>query len=646
MTTDPTHRAAGIAFRTKDGSALFLKRGPGGDYPGYWCFPGGHVEAGESPEDAAKREVVEEIGSLPKGARAVACRSIMAQELPANPPVGMADGAVGAVALPPSAAPEAIKVVDYTTFVQDVKEPFEPERDAEHIGHAWTPLTSPPEPLHPGVRVAIDRMLADELGVARMMAAGVITSPQRYHNVTLWAMRITGTGVAYRMPVFKKDKDGKVVLGEDKKPVIEREEEFPWRDPSIYLNEEFLARCNGLPVVWKHPDKAKLDSKEFEQRIVGTIFLPFIRGDEVWGIAKVYDDGANEALTAGTEEGKDWSTSPGVVLSDPNNPSYKFRLEDGSLLLVEGKPSLLDHIAICERGVWDKGGEPAGIINDSQGENMTTKTEEKKEPTIADVLAAVGAIGSRVDAIGARVDAMESDKKDSDDKDDKKDAVPENLKKDSEDDKDDKKDSEDDKDKKDSEDDKDDKKDNEGGEAKEVAADAVKRADEACSRADAATAENTALRQRIAAIEAKLPQDRSDDDHRSMSAAQARADSVYELFGQKAPRFMSGESISEYRRRLVRGFAEHSAAWKTVDVGALPDSAFAVAEEQIYADAAFAAKNATGVEDGGLRMVPGSTASGHKTVEFYGRPSSWMGRFGGARRYATRINPNTKREAV
>ena len=367
MALVPTHRAAGIVFKTpgRNASALFLKRGPGGDYPNYWCFPGGHAENGEDAEAAAKREAVEEIGFLPKGKLELAARSVMTQnELPA--PVGAADGAIGAVALPPSVAPEATpKVVDYATFAMEVKEPFEPERDAEHVGHAWAPLTSPPEPLHPGCRIAIDRMLADELGVARMMAAGLITSPQRYHNVTLWAMRITGTGVAYRAPVLKRDAKGTVVLGEDKKPIVEREEEFPWRDPAIYLNDEFLARCNGLPVIWKHPDKAKLDSKEYENRNVGSIFLPFIRGEEVWGIAKVFDDDANAALTVGTEDGEDWSTSPGVVLSDPNNPSYKFRLEDGSLLLVEGKPSLLDHVAICERGVWDKGGEAAGVVNDS-----------------------------------------------------------------------------------------------------------------------------------------------------------------------------------------------------------------------------------------------------------------------------------------
>jgi 8-oxo-dGTP diphosphatase len=31
---------------------------------GYWCTPGGHVEAGETPLEAAKREAQEEIGEV------------------------------------------------------------------------------------------------------------------------------------------------------------------------------------------------------------------------------------------------------------------------------------------------------------------------------------------------------------------------------------------------------------------------------------------------------------------------------------------------------------------------------------------------------------------------------------------------------
>ena len=49
----PAARGAGIAYVDPQGRALFLKRAMGGDHAGTWCFPGGGIEAGETPEVAA-----------------------------------------------------------------------------------------------------------------------------------------------------------------------------------------------------------------------------------------------------------------------------------------------------------------------------------------------------------------------------------------------------------------------------------------------------------------------------------------------------------------------------------------------------------------------------------------------------------------
>jgi 8-oxo-dGTP diphosphatase len=53
--------AVGVLIR-EDGAFLLTSRPPGKVYAGYWEFPGGKVEAGESVEEALRRELQEEIG--------------------------------------------------------------------------------------------------------------------------------------------------------------------------------------------------------------------------------------------------------------------------------------------------------------------------------------------------------------------------------------------------------------------------------------------------------------------------------------------------------------------------------------------------------------------------------------------------------
>ena len=330
-------RAAGILFLCGD-SALFLRRTAAGDQPDTWCIPGGKLEDGETAEDAAIRETMEEVGREVKAAELRPwTRTLMPAETPLESAVEELAG-------------EAPDGVDFTTFICRVKEQFAVRLSEENDGYAWSPVTAPPLPLHPGVQVSLDRIGMNELGVARAMAAGQLVSPQRYENLWLFAIRITGTGAAYR--VGRK--------------------EFCWRDPSIYLNDEFLARCNGLDVIWEHPEKALLNHKEFHDRKIGSVFLPYLRDDkpdEVWAIVKIRDDDAAQDMMDNV-----LSTSPAVNFADPTE-NDRIKLENGKTMLIEGTPSLLDHIAVVPNGVWDKGGDPTGVdsitvMADSQGDEI------------------------------------------------------------------------------------------------------------------------------------------------------------------------------------------------------------------------------------------------------------------------------------
>lgn len=57
----PVNVAVGILMKA-NGDILLAQRPAGKPYAGYWEFPGGKVEAGESILDALKREFVEELG--------------------------------------------------------------------------------------------------------------------------------------------------------------------------------------------------------------------------------------------------------------------------------------------------------------------------------------------------------------------------------------------------------------------------------------------------------------------------------------------------------------------------------------------------------------------------------------------------------
>jgi 8-oxo-dGTP pyrophosphatase MutT (NUDIX family) len=65
--TAPDPIAVAIAILYGDDGFLMQLRddNPAILWPGYWCFFGGHLEAGEQPEEALRRELSEEIGYCP-----------------------------------------------------------------------------------------------------------------------------------------------------------------------------------------------------------------------------------------------------------------------------------------------------------------------------------------------------------------------------------------------------------------------------------------------------------------------------------------------------------------------------------------------------------------------------------------------------
>jgi hypothetical protein len=407
----------------------------------------------------------------------------------------------------------------------------------------------------------------NELDVARAIAAGQLTSPQRYENVWLFAIRITGTGYAYRPKL----------------------NEFVFRPPDKYLNEEFLARCNGMAVIERHPEKSLLNAEEYADKSIGAIFLPYIAerggianpsGDEVWGISKVYNNEAAARMEAG-----ELSTSPAVFFRDLA-VNQKLTLENGAKLLVEGDPSLLDHTALCERGVWDKGEEPSGIRSDDEsGERQMT---EKSAEEGADVAEKLDKIADALSSLHKRMDTVEESEK--------KRVEADKARKDAEEDA-----------------------QRQRGDPERLAADAAK------AKADADD-----IRKRIDEV-AAMVKPVPDDDHAKLADAWTRADEVFASLGKQTPRAIPGETAAQYTRRVTRVLQPWSQTWKDADCSSqafADDAAFGIVSGQVHSEALKHASDPATAPAGGLRTIT-KTVNGHIHNTFVGDPNSWMAQFAG-----------------
>ncbi len=302
-----TESCAGLLLVTQDRRFLLLHRTASDEWEG----PGGHGKDGESEVAAAIRETFEEVGPIPLDEPFFFGRT----------------DAYG---------------VDYFTYTQCVPQ-FRPILNEEHDSFKWVTAHELPETTHPGTKYAIQAIAGTDLAVARSIALQFFPSPQRYETAWLFDLRVTGTGLSLRPDL----------------------NEWVYRPPEFYMNPEFLARCNGVPVLFEHTGKEGLDTEAWRQRAIGSLVHAYLptrddekhRMDEVWAIARVYDGDAAE-LMATTHI----STSPAVTFEDPESLKY-VRADDGKRLLIEGNPSYIEHLAVCPAGVWDKGEEPRGIVN-------------------------------------------------------------------------------------------------------------------------------------------------------------------------------------------------------------------------------------------------------------------------------------------
>lgn len=532
---------SGIMFR--QGKFVFLIQRSD---DGTWCQPGGTVEPGELAIDAARREVLEEVGY-------------------------QYDGPL---------TPHSI-YGDYLTFRAEVPERFEAKLNDESLAAGWFHIDDLPKPLHQPFAEMLAQQALNETEVAALIADGTLSSPQFFINMWMFAIRVTGTGVTWRSA----------------------DQQMAFRNPDDYLTPEFLQRVAGVPLIWLHPEKNKLDSDEFAKRVIGTLTNSWVADNgEVWAVARVYDAEAAEIMAT-----RQLSTSPTVTFSEMQDSIIKI---DGQPLLVEGSPVLLDHVAICEQGVWDKLLAPTGVKSDSIP-NEAEKMDEEK--IVALINKAIDARMAKADAeaadLKAKADAEEAAKKEKADA-EAKEAEEAKAKADAEE-----------------------------KAAKEKAdAEAKEKADaEAAEEKAAKEKADSELRQQIADLKTRIPTELSDEERNEVADAQVKADSVFSCFGKRAPVPLSGEKPLAYRRRLMIQLQEHSPDFKTVDLSSIADSALlSVAEKTIYADAQKSASLSVG--PGMLREIKRADATGRQISTFEGDPAATWAPFQSGKRQVTSFN--------
>ena len=524
---------------------------------GQWVQPGGHIEPGESHLQAALRELAEETGIKLDGA-------MMLRDSSANG-------------------------VNFRCYLADVRpEDHKVTISDESSDMGWFGPHELPKDIHPEVAKTIELVSGNELDIAKAIRDGHLASPQHYENIYLFDVRFTGTGVSFR-PAY---------------------DEGVYRPPEVSLDDEFLERLNGLPIIFDHPEGGKiLNSEEFRNRIIGTMFVPYIKGDEVWGIAKVFDDDA-AACMCETHQ----STSPAVVFRNAGS-TKTVELSDGSTALIEGEPSYVDHLAVCAAGVWDKGGEPNGVNNSG----VSQVDQEDKAPAWADALhAKLDACVSRMDEAYSRLDALEHKGGDKDaDKEERADEVGELC--DSEEEVMDSKEEAE-------KDGKAEEKDEEKAEKAVKAAEKEGKKEEKAERAD--SLKMSTLEREVAALKAQLAgvtRGPTHEDRDALSAAQKRADGLFAQFGMEAPAPMIGESPISYRKRLAAKIQKYSEAVKDLRMDSLDSVSFGVIEEKVYADAAVAARMPSNRPTGHV-ITRTEDFGGHKVIHTEG-DFSWMDPF-------------------
>lgn len=115
---------SGALFYAKSTKRFLLVQKAHGKHEGTWGLVGGTNIAGENPWQGLQREVIEEIGAIPKIIKTIPIETFVSNDT----------------------------VFNFHTFLCVIEDEFVPVLSNEHNGWAWVTIDRAPRPLHQGLR--------------------------------------------------------------------------------------------------------------------------------------------------------------------------------------------------------------------------------------------------------------------------------------------------------------------------------------------------------------------------------------------------------------------------------------------------------------------------------------------------------------
>ena len=330
----PGRVGAATIFQSPLGRVLVIKRSPNEEnFAGHWGLPGGMADEGETPEQAARREAVEELG----------------EAAPEGPLISFDE----------RVTPTGVR---FCTFLQKVDEEFTPRLNNEHTAFKWVVLDDLPEPMHPAVlenlsrlKTNVDRQSANDSAPDEL---GSVREKDRDGHLHISRTPITRAVVS---EYYGREIAGSKELGLD-----------PDKKYKLYRDLDELKKgadsAVGKPILLKHQATSADDHPR--EITIGAIGGPIeIEGDTVYAPLTIWDAEAIRGIENETKKSLSlgyWyklNMQPGVA---PDGTRYDGRMRD-----IE-----INHLALVEQPRV----QGAMVADSAAGFSDTFSNETRAEP--------------------------------------------------------------------------------------------------------------------------------------------------------------------------------------------------------------------------------------------------------------------------